>query len=591
MSVVKNIIGCSYEDERQSQRDHAIRQWWDLLKLNMSCSDPGRAAVHEHGLVDVYRYGIELLDAVFALKSPNTVPKRLCAIKIFGQWVIRNYAEAWIPLQEARVWNYVRFLRETKAPASRAVSLIESIRFCHHMLRVDGALEVLESLRVRGLAAQLFASKRPWKPSDVLTLNEVEFLHHCFSDTTRREVDRIFVGHLLHMLYARARFSDLLSVTDLFLDEDEAFFEVSATLHKGARSMDARSKLLPIVAPAVGVKGGNWAKDYMELRKKAGLCNPGQKAAPMLLAPKKSAMGWDDRYVTSQEINKFIKRLFAEGGRPIAGRKLTSHSLKATGLSWCSKMGIPQEHRSILARHAASVQGATVLYSRDLITMALRSFNGVLEAIRAQLFQPDRTRSGMITPAKATPVGAPATPLPPCSGLKATGHQSDGLDLVEQILQSADEPCRPFEAEASGDAKLVEQDNLGFYSPGTPAQSPTVKEEFHWPDVSWDDTVVDLELQHELCAAPYEGSEEETSSCSDSDDSDVFEWCSDDEQDKPSTMHAPGIAQWFLNVKTNVIHESRDSRSFRCGRQNSQVYVAVPALTGLRCGKCFPGSI
>ena len=539
LSVVRNIIGCSFAEERESQRDHAIRQWWDLLKLNMACSDPGRAAVHEHGLVDVCRYGIELLDAIFALKSPNTLLKRLCAVKLFGQWVIRNFAEAWIPLQETRVWSYVRHLREIKAPASRAVSLLESVRFCHYTLRVDGALEVLESLRIKGLAAQLFSSKRPWKPSDVLTVNEVEFLHHCFNDQTRSEIDRIFIGHMLHMLYARARFSDLLSVTDLFLDEDEMFFEVSATLHKGARSMDARSKLLPIVAPAFGLKGGNWAKDYLNLRKKAGLCNPANEAAPMVLARKRAAMGWDSRYVTSQELNKFIQKLFAEGGRPIAGRKLTSHSLKATGLSWCSKMGVPQEHRAILARHATSVQGATVLYSRDLITTALRSFNGVLEAIRSQMFQPDRTRSGMITPARATPAGAPATPLPPCEGLKSTGHEMDGLDLVEQILRAPDqEPQQVEQLDVTGEDP-VERDGLEPYSPGTPVDSVAVKEEFQWPDYGWDETVIDLDMQHDLCAEPYEGSEEESSSCSDSDDSDVFEWGSDN-----VGLHSLPLRQW-----------------------------------------------
>ena len=190
----------------------------------------------------------------------------------------------------------------------------------------------------------------------------------------RCDVDRIFVGHLLHLLYARARFSDLLAATELFLDEEEAYLELGTTLHKGARSMDARSKLLPIVAPAVGIHGDNWAKVYMALRRKAGLKNPDKEPAPMLLAPKRGASGWDERYITSQEMNQFIKRLFADGGRQIAGRKLTTHSMKATGLSWCSKMGVSQEHRSILARHATSVQGATVLYSRDLLSSALRSF-------------------------------------------------------------------------------------------------------------------------------------------------------------------------------------------------------------------------
>ena len=97
LSVVKNIVGCTYAEEREAQRDHVVRQWWDQLKLDMSASDPGRAAAAEHGLIEVYRYGLELLDAVFGLKSPNTLLKRLCAVKLYGQWVIRNYAEAWIP--------------------------------------------------------------------------------------------------------------------------------------------------------------------------------------------------------------------------------------------------------------------------------------------------------------------------------------------------------------------------------------------------------------------------------------------------------------------------------------------------------------
>jgi site-specific recombinase XerD len=156
-----------------------VRQWWDLLRLNMSASDPGRAAVHEKGLSDIFKYGLELLDAVFGLKSPNTLLKRLRAIKLYNQWQIRNFTEAWIPLSEQRVWAYMRALKEAKAPASRAVSLLESIRFCHYMLKVDGALE---NLKIKGLAAQLYANKKPWHPSDVLTVNEVEFLHHCFKD-------------------------------------------------------------------------------------------------------------------------------------------------------------------------------------------------------------------------------------------------------------------------------------------------------------------------------------------------------------------------------------------------------------------------
>eukprot|EP00435_Cladocopium_sp_Y103_P033182 s3258_g8.t1 len=299
MGVLKSIVGCSYDEERVAQRDHCLKQWWDLLRLNLSASDPGRVAVKEHGLADMYKYGMETLDAIFGLKSPNTLLKRLCAIKLFNRWLIMEYSETWIPFDEQRVWAYMRHLRESKAPASRAVSLLESIRFCHFTMKIDGAQSVLESLRVKGLASQLYANKKPWRPSDVLSFSDVEFLHHCFMDRTRSDVDRIIVGHFLHLLYARARFSDLFSVTDCFLDDEGAFLEVSATLHKGAKSMDSKSRLLPIVAPAQGICGDNWAKVYLQLRHQAGLSEPGKESGPMLLAPNRGGLGWSDRYITS----------------------------------------------------------------------------------------------------------------------------------------------------------------------------------------------------------------------------------------------------------------------------------------------------
>eukprot|EP00435_Cladocopium_sp_Y103_P066376 s126_g28.t1 len=494
-------------------------------------------------------------------------------------------------------------LRENKAPASRAVSLLESIRFCHYTMRIEGALAVLESLRLKGLAAQLYATKRPWRPSDVLTLSDVEFLHQCFCDKSRSSIDRIFIGHALHLLYGRARFSDLLAITECFLDEDWAFLEVSATLHKGARSMDSKSKLLPIVAPAQGVYGSNWAKEYLELRHSSGLAEPGEKPGPMLPAPVRGGQGWSDRYVTSQEFNRFLQKLFAHGGRPIAGRKITTHSMKATGLSWCSKMGVSPENRAVLARHATSVQGATVLYSRDLISSAMRVFVEVLEAIKGQRFFPDRTRSGMITPAAMTPAGAPTTPLPPVASVVQNSMQEKNAATPIPALSNpganvelAGSPSWHLtEAERSDGSKLIEplqsspdakQHGLHAendeYSPGTPVEQLQVKEEFEWPPVEWDGAVIDLEAQHDLLSQWHEGSEEESSGCSESDDSDSD--VIDEEEVVPPSEAPPANpvrVKWYINVNTLVIHEVRNDHMFRCGRQMSATYSAVPALNGL----------
>lgn len=178
-----------------------------------------------------------------------------------------------------------------------------------------------------------------------------------------------------------------------------------------------------------------------------------------------------------------------------------------------------------------SVQGATVLYSRDLLTSALRSFATVLAAVRAQRFCPDKTRSGMITPAAATPAGAPCTPLPACGaggGLFAEPVDQLASDLPTAMglgLQASDpavvQPVDIGKAAAELERAEIAHD---LCSPCTP-----VTEEFAWPSVQWDDTVIDLEDQHDLLSSWQSGSEEESSSCADSDSSQGYDW--DDEPD------------------------------------------------------------
>lgn len=222
-------------------------------------------------------------------------------------------------------------------------------------------------------------------------------------------------------------------------------------------------------------------------------------------------------------MNGFIKKLFASGGRPIAGRKLTTHSMKATGLSWCAKLGVQQEHRAILARHATSVQGATVLYSRDLLSSALRSFVGVLDAIRGQVFHPDKSRSGMITPARVTPVGWAWTPFPMQTAATAMDGHASGV--ATPVLAGTVQPA-PDRAEGHGpDIQLDVEPGLDdLFSPGTPVDSPNVKQEFSWPDASWSEAVIDLDGQQDLAGEWQSGSEEESSDCSSSSNASNYEW-------------------------------------------------------------------
>ena len=202
----------------------------------------------------------------------------------------------------------------------------------------------------------------------------------------------------------------------------------------------------------------------------------------------------------------------------------------------------------------------------------------------------------MITPAKMTPAGAPSTPLPACAGADAAVQQKDGMPLVDELLRAADVERARVDAifPMRGEADVASEDptgEAGDYSPSTPVRTPDVKLEYEWPELEWDGTVIDLDMQHDLLSSWHSGSEEETSSGSDSSSIDAYDWNDADDKEMCLGASASACAQWFINVKTNVIHESRDAEHFKCGRVKGPVYVAVPALTGLRCGKCFPNSI
>ena len=575
--VVKSMVGTSYVEERQERRVSAIKQWAEMLMHDLSASDVGVTSKLECQDGRLFEYVTLQLDAIFALKSPNTLLKRLYSIKMFHGWMMTTFGRPWLPFNELEVWTYLNELRRSSAAATRATSLLEAIRFSFFILQVTGAKEVLESRRVKGIAAQMFASKRPWKPADAFTTAQVVALHKAFEDTANNLTDRVILGHILHLLYSRSRFADLLAVEHLMLDDEKMYFELEATYHKGARSADSRAKLLPIVAPAIGIWGKNWAELYLQLRAEAGLINPTTEPIPMLPAPAKDCTGsWTDRYLTSSELNGFIKCFFKSQGMLREGDKITSHSCKATAISWAAKFGIDPDTRAVLARHAVATKTPTALYSRDLISAAVRKFSEVIDQIRGQFFWPDRTRGGMLTP----PPGTPAF------SQKGWSTIQPQRERTPDHLEAERNPGTQEETEHEENASEF------CLSPATPVQSPpneVVKQEDVFPTQDLPTEVIVISDEVDLLR-DWEGngsSESEWDSESEDSSSDV-----DDEAEKIreafAVMERPApSAKYFINCRSLVLHCLKDANRFVCGRIRSDSYAAVAELNGLRCGRCF----
>lgn len=252
------------------------------------------------------------------------------------QWCQDTAGEHWIPVTERRVWQYVQHLQATNAAPTKAASLLEALRFSWFLLGVDGAGESEK----KGILQQMRALKLPWRPADLLTVEEVLILHKTLEDSSKPLGDRLLCGHCLHLLYSRSRWSDLCQVANLFMDEEKRYLKVATRAHKGARSAEMKSRLLPIVCPCQGINDQNWASLYLSLRQQAELWLPEQGYRPMMPAPaNEAATQWFKRPLTSEEGADFL-RLVIQAPKA-AERRVPTHSFKSTLISWTGKYGLP----------------------------------------------------------------------------------------------------------------------------------------------------------------------------------------------------------------------------------------------------------
>lgn len=559
LQAVKRGSNLSYLDERQEKREHVVRMWWTLLSKSKRHSSVGRMVLNEAQEGNEDDYAFEVLDASFSLKSPNTLLKRFYSIKGFYDWCLDIQKVDWLPMTEFLAWEYVRYLKNSQAAPTRAATFMEGCRFCWYILGVDGSNAIETSLRVKGMTAQMKVTKRPWLPADCLTVSEVEELHRFLEDDTKHKVDRLLAGHMLHLLYCRCRWSDLLAVQDLMIDAEGIYMELQTQTHKGAKATDMKAKLLPLVAPCMGVTSSNWAQIYVSLRESCDLHGPDSHPTHMMPAPDgDSGNKWLSRYVTSEEGADFLRALLNK--RKSVGRRISTHSMKSTAISWTSKYGLSMETRAVLARHSSALSNPTVLYSRDIISSSLREFDVVLAAIRCKSFEPDRTRSGMITPS-AMPHGVPLTPRPapatPTAGgkdISTSGAPSQSVLKLEQESSALDEQVVLVEdsPHEDVDAKSKFIANLRNAEPAEDSLSETSEED-----------------------SEQSTSEEEAGASGQIPD-----------LDRVPAFTIP-ISGYYINLQSSVLHCIRKENVFRCGKKLTQNFKSVWELNGIRCSRCF----
>jgi hypothetical protein len=169
--------------------------------------------------------------------------------------------------------------------------------------------------------------------------------------------------------------------------------ELQSRKVKTATTVAKRLRLLPMVAPAFGIRRTPWAASWLRARAASGL---GLGQGDCLL-PARSRVGWTPRPTIAAEAGAWLRDLLVRGGACAADvNDYTSHSLKCTTLAWCAKAGVDSNTRRHLGHHVDRNEVSMCLYGRDNSAAPVRELVRVMLMISEGTFRPDHTRSGMM---------------------------------------------------------------------------------------------------------------------------------------------------------------------------------------------------
>ena len=291
----------------------------------------------------------------------------------------------------------------------------------------------LRSARVTGLAHQCLRAQESTKQAQPLTKDQVQWLEH-LARQGEDAYEKLLASSFLLMVYARARHSDVRRAVKILLDAGSdfihGFVELVVQDPKQSRASRRRRLMLPVVAPMMGIADRPWASAWQANRKHWRLAHEGDISNDPLL-PELAADGTLlPCNMSTNRASSWLRALLARNQQVNADALLgiSTHSLKATLLSWAAKAGLDTIERTILGYHSTGLNSSTLSYSRDSMAGPLRSLQGLIRSVRMGKFSPDDTRSGRLALSGSSSGSSQAA--------TASSSSSDGEER-EQVVQGA----------------------------------------------------------------------------------------------------------------------------------------------------------
>ena len=286
----------------------------------------------------------------------------------------------------------------------------------------------------------MFASKRKLTQAPPIPADYIYRMER-FMQTSSDDRLKTIVGFLLFLVYSCSRFGDAAKGDPKGLSfqmahsSDLTLVEIGLSSYKTATG-ERRAILLPLIALGCGLDEYSWAMAWKNARDRSGA-----SSMPHLMsAESHCSETWLSRRMTTAEGSYWTKDVLVMLGMDAAtANSYSSHSLKATCLSWVSKAGnMTLQERLWLGHHETEEGKMAITYARDALVGALIKLRQVVEAIKSGLFDPDLPRAERIA--------------------QATGKTFDPVTIAEKSQVEVETEQRLEDEELARAAEMPETD-------------------------------------------------------------------------------------------------------------------------------------
>jgi len=380
----------SHVEDEDILRRRALIRWLVIIESDISTTAVGLKAEAEilEGVAE-YNIGTVLSD-VFSRKSTATLIKRSGDLIRYSNWCLARGINTPWRLKEDIIYNYMQHLKSNSSP-SAATSFLSALRFAQHTVGLSSVSTVLTS-RVCGAANELLKRRKTVKQAKPLTATQVYKLEKVALSHPDDKIQYI-AGYLCFCLFACARFKDAMYAESWLLDmptDSFGYIEARTKRHKTA-NISKLALMLPLVAFSCGLQDKSWGDKWFQLRDELEKQLDDGFSVPYVLPAVLRNNTWASRPMTTSEGSIFLREILRNEGEKVEG--LSTHSLKATILSWASKAQMNIEDRRLLGHHVDRNQVSPLTYSRDALSGPLERLWLVLQKVKTGQFLPDESRA------------------------------------------------------------------------------------------------------------------------------------------------------------------------------------------------------